>query len=141
MSTWALQPICRSTYGFLGNPAITYFRGRRLQGRQIKLPAGFGGTLVTARYVQESSPGANVAIVSENPDLDSVLLEDPEKTSKRLSESGETENITTMIGEESFDSICVWDHEMLPEKQDCFIRGIEEWVEIADKIHGMKETV
>ena len=49
-------------------------------------------------------------------------------------EETEPTKILEEIG--SFDSIVVWDHEKMPEKDDPFIKAVEEWIGFAEAMHS-----
>ena len=51
-------------------------------------------------------------------------------------ELGETEPIKILEDIGSFDSIVVWDHEKMPEKNDPFIKAVEEWIGFAEAMHS-----
>ena len=51
-------------------------------------------------------------------------------------ESEETEPIKILEEIGSFDSIVVWDHEKMPEKDDPFIKAVEEWIGFAEAMHS-----
>jgi ribonuclease H2 subunit C len=36
----------------------------------------------------------------------------------------------------SFDEIVVWGHDQLPDLDDPFVRGVEEWIAFAEALHG-----
>ena len=48
----------------------------------------------------------------------------------------ETEPIEVLEEIGSFDSIVVWDREKMPEKDDPFIKGVEEWTAFAEAMHS-----
>ena len=59
-----------------------------------------------------------------------------DKTKYGCEEDDEEEvEITNWESCERFDSITVWEHQALPDsKEDHWIRGIEEWIAIADVV-------
>jgi ribonuclease H2 subunit C len=36
----------------------------------------------------------------------------------------------------SFDDMVVWGHDRVPDSDDTFVKGIEEWISFAEAIHG-----
>ena len=40
----------------------------------------------------------------------------------------------------TFDTLVVWDHEVLPDNDDVYVRGIEEWIGFAETMHRTDET-
>ena len=51
-------------------------------------------------------------------------------------EQEETEPIKVLEEIGSFSSIVVWDHEKMPEKDDPFIKAVEEWIGFAEAMHS-----
>ncbi|KAG8627785.1 hypothetical protein KVT40_003658 [Elsinoe batatas] len=97
-----------------------YFRGRKLQGREVALPNGYSGAVLqkTDRTIVEASQPTN-------HDED---MSDQEEAPQQL-------KIVELVG--SFDAITVWDHEALPESaQNPYLKGVEEWIKLSQAIHG-----
>lgn len=36
----------------------------------------------------------------------------------------------------TFDEVVVWGHDQLPDQDDPFVRGVEEWIAFAEALHG-----
>ncbi|KAI5820643.1 ribonuclease H2, subunit C [Pyronema omphalodes] len=90
-----------------------YFRGRKLEGRNIQLPEGVVGAILET---------TTDAISPENENED----EDDE-------EEAVAKEIKTLA---TFDKITVWGHGQVPESGDGgVVRSIEEWITFAGKIH------
>lgn len=91
------------------NPQTVHFRGRKLLGKTVKLPEGYEG----------------------------VVLKKAEKTLpvKREDEDGE-EPVEVKIMEQKgkFEELVVWGHEALPDEEDAYRKGIEEWVGFAEAV-------
>jgi Ribonuclease H2 non-catalytic subunit (Ylr154p-like) len=54
-------------------------------------------------------------------------------------EGNEEEGVETVRWEstETFDGLTIWEHHGLPdEKRDHWIRGLQEWVVVADAVRG-----
>ncbi|KPM40072.1 hypothetical protein AK830_g6493 [Neonectria ditissima] len=95
---------------------VAYFRGRKLQGKAIKLPAQCRGVVVERR--KDEAPPADV---TQQPDHD----DDP------------PEMVGSMQVTAEFDEMVVWEHEALADAAgDPYIRGMEEWLQVADQIHS-----
>ena len=45
-------------------------------------------------------------------------------------------SLETLENTTTFDSIIIWDHELIAESHDSHIRGFKEWVMIADRMHN-----
>ncbi|KAI9798034.1 MAG: hypothetical protein M1835_005037 [Candelina submexicana] len=109
----------------------SYFRGRKLQGRSVKIPEGYRGTVVGTTEHQLSDNG-NMDRVSDVTSKDVRLSEDDK-------EGDEMEAQDTKVLEEnaSFDEIVVWGHEAVPETEsDPYIRGLDEWIAFAETMHS-----
>lgn len=89
---------------------IAYFRGRKLQGREVKLPEGYAGV---------------------------VLAPKATKDEKMYNNDSDEDRIEEAISEElaHFDDLMVWDHGALPdESSDPYLRGVEEWISFAETV-------
>lgn len=85
-----------------------YFRGRRLRGRLVRVPKGYRGVVV--REGEEEAEG------------EAMEEEDEEEVVKALDEVAQLEELV------------VWGHETVPEDDNVFIKGLEEWVRFADAV-------
>jgi len=103
------------------------FRGRKLCGRSIKFPNKYVGKgifsygLKLGRVYHPSNPVAKFdrTIYGEEDDED---------------EEDEAQKGAWQAGEK-FDSLTVWQHHQLPDaKQEHWIRGIEEWIAMAEVV-------
>lgn len=91
-----------------------HFRGRRLYGREVAIPAGYTGALI--RVTKDEMPKA--------PGSEGVDDEDMEEE-------------TTFVAEQnaSFEKIVVWRHEEVADgSDDRYIRGVEEWIGLAESV-------
>ncbi|KAL8779516.1 MAG: hypothetical protein Q9194_001415 [Teloschistes cf. exilis] len=108
------------------NPEV-YFRGRKLEGRGVKLPEGYKGVVVkdTGKQVGSLEQKGNV-----------------ERTSRREKESGdedeedEEESVGVMEEVGDFEEVVVWGHERIVGSDDEVVKGVEEWISLAETIHG-----
>ncbi|KAK5658220.1 hypothetical protein OQA88_2195 [Cercophora sp. LCS_1] len=92
-----------------------YFRGRKLQGKALKLPEGYRGVVA-----------APIKPEPKEEDADVVDL-----TNDGRSEQG---NLNVQA---EFDEVVVWDHETTSDASaDPYVRGMEEWLSLAEQIHG-----
>ncbi|KAJ3544793.1 hypothetical protein NM208_g2868 [Fusarium decemcellulare] len=95
---------------------LAYFRGRKLQGRTVKLPEQCRGVVVERE--QDKDPQPTVEEPAEDGDT-------------------ETERIGTMRVTAEFDEMVVWGHETVADASgDPYVRSIEEWIQVADSIHS-----
>lgn len=124
---WSPKP----THAESETERTAYFRGRKLQGRAVRLPEGYTGMLVkkTDDVLSEEKkakmPTAEeLRAMEEGDDMDEDgegmgLGKDEEVEVKMLEQTAE------------FDEMVVWGHEALPETDDVYVRGVEEWVGFA----------
>jgi ribonuclease H2 subunit C len=95
---------------------ISYFRGRKLHGKALKLPAGYKGMVVSS--TERVLPKASAS--SQQGDE-----EDAE----------EAPEVKAMEEQADFDEIMVWGHEALPdETMDPYVRGVDEWIAFAEQV-------
>ncbi|KUL89821.1 hypothetical protein ZTR_02945 [Talaromyces verruculosus] len=89
-----------------------YFRGRKLQGRLVQLPEGYQG--VVASPTDRLVPSAN-----RNGNMEDDLPEEPVKT---------------LESQATFDNFVVWGHEIPPAADDTFVKGVDEWIKLAEAV-------
>jgi ribonuclease H2 subunit C len=93
---------------------LAYFRGRKLQGKVVKLPEDYRGIVV--ERVPEQDP--KTAVEEPVEDLDA-----------------EQEQIGSMQVTAEFDEMVVWGHEAVADASaDPYVRSMEEWLQVADKV-------
>lgn len=97
-----------------------FFRGRKLKGRQLRLPDGYRGALLST--TDRSLPQDNTQAGGEGHDDD----DDEETVEVRVVEE---------VGR--FDRVVVWGHESVPdEAEDPYSRGLTEWLAFAQAMHS-----
>lgn len=87
-----------------------YFRGRKLQGREVKLPKGYTGVVLAPKATSND---------------------------RKMYDGDEEDMIEETISEEvvTFDGVMVWDHGAMPdESSDPYLRGVEEWISFAETV-------
>ena len=95
-----------------------------MQGKSIPFPKNF----LVSRSFDDAYSGNVFRAVDSSTRFDKI------KYGCEEDEEEEVE-ITNWENCESFDSITVWEHQALPDnKEDHWIRGIEEWIAIADVV-------
>lgn len=95
---------------------IAYFRGRKLQGKTIKLPTQCRGVVVE-RKNDEAPPAEAVVDVEDGDDT--------------------PERVGSMQVTAEFDEMVVWEHENMNDSTgDPYIRGMEEWLQVADQVRS-----
>ncbi|KAF7547202.1 hypothetical protein G7Z17_g7883 [Cylindrodendrum hubeiense] len=98
---------------------FAYFRGRKLQGKVIRLPDQCRGVVVERKKDEE--PLADVVDLVEEGD-------DP------------PERVGSMQVTAEFDEMVVWEHENMNDSTgDPYIRSMEEWLQVADQIHSYQQ--
>ncbi|PMD19106.1 ribonuclease H1 small subunit [Hyaloscypha hepaticicola] len=100
---------------------VAYFRGRKLHGKQMKVPKGYRGVVIssTERILPKTAPTIE--------DNDVVEIE-------------EEADVKIMEEQSEFDYIMLWGHEALPDEiADPYVRGIEEWISLAEQINSTDE--
>ncbi|KAL2070482.1 hypothetical protein VTL71DRAFT_13508 [Oculimacula yallundae] len=97
----------------------SYFRGRKLHGKVLKVPSKYRGVVVekTERVLQQP----RTAPVAEEED----------------GEEEEDVEIKIMEEQAGFEEIIVWGHEVMPDGMaDPYVRGVEDWIAFAESIHS-----
>lgn len=107
------------------NTPISHLRGRKLRGRAIKLPKGYQGFL--AKKTEKVLPSTAAARQGgEDEDMDGE-------------EEGERAEVKVMETKGTFEEIVVWGHEVVPQGEDPYVKGIEEWIAFAESVsYGKK---
>ncbi|PWY92895.1 ribonuclease H2 subunit C [Aspergillus heteromorphus CBS 117.55] len=97
------------------NLQTAYFRGRKLRGRRVAIPEGYEGIVATPsdRVMPSTQTSADVEVEET----------EPEEPVKVLEKQG------------TFDEYVVWGHEWVPAADDSFVKGVEEWIKLAEAMH------
>lgn len=99
-----------------GGTKLAYFRGRKLQGKVVKIPEQCRGVVVE-RAPEKDPKSANEDVVE---DLDA---------------DQEPEQIGSMKITAEFDEMVVWGHETVADASaDPYVRSMEEWLQMADRV-------
>ncbi|KAI9705532.1 MAG: 3'-5' exonuclease [Candelina mexicana] len=123
---WAPTKDCK-----VDDKETSYFRGRKLHGRSVKIPEGYQGIVVTTTEHQLSDNG-NRNRLSDVTSKDVRLCEDDEEGDKL-----ETQDTKVLEENASFDEIVVWGHEAVPETEnDPYLRSLDEWIAFAETMHS-----
>ncbi|KAH8750745.1 ribonuclease H2, subunit C [Diaporthe sp. PMI_573] len=101
---------------------VAYFRGRKLHGKALRVPEGYRGVVV-----DKTEPPKPQAPRPDEPEVVDLEAED-EMPLGALETKAE------------FDEIVIWGHESVADtSSDPYVRGVEEWMEVAEKIHSYEE--
>ncbi|GKZ77388.1 hypothetical protein AnigIFM56816_010687 [Aspergillus niger] len=94
------------------NLQTAYFRGRKLRGRRVAIPEGYEGVIATPtdRTMPTTRTSADV-------EVEEITPEEPVKV---LEKQG------------TFDEYVVWGHEFVPAADETFVKGVEEWIKLAE---------
>ncbi|KAI1801139.1 ribonuclease H1 small subunit [Daldinia bambusicola] len=96
-----------------------YLRGRKLQGKAVKLPDGYYGSVVEKSAPKKPEPSQEEMV----EDLE--VVEDP----------NDQLEVGAMQGKATFDEFVVWNHETLANSsEDPYLRGMEEWISFAGQV-------
>jgi ribonuclease H2 subunit C len=107
------------------------FRGRKLRGRKVALPDNYRGILALMRLLIEGFVLQPVDPLVDTGRGDYGAVEDDEEDDE------EGVKKVTWESTETFDGLTVWEHHGLPdEKQDHWIRAVQEWVVMANAVCG-----
>ncbi|KAL9107736.1 MAG: hypothetical protein Q9187_008388 [Circinaria calcarea] len=107
-----------------------YFRGRKLIGKDVPVPEGYKGVVVQTsdRTIptrsldptsNENSPGNTI---DEPTDVD----------------GDEDEPVKVLEQVATFEELVVWGHEVMPEEDETFVKGVGEWIAWAEAIHSFE---
>ncbi|GAB1316744.1 hypothetical protein MFIFM68171_06954 [Madurella fahalii] len=98
--------------------STAYFRGRKLEGKTVKVPEGYRG-VVAVTPVGEEQPGRPDEGEVDVIDVDALLP---------------TSSMQVRAG---FDHLVVWTHGTADAAStDPHTKGIDEWISLAEKIHS-----
>ncbi|KAL8840720.1 MAG: hypothetical protein Q9170_001238 [Blastenia crenularia] len=121
---WAPKPSEDGTFE-------SYFRGRKLKAREVKIPEGYRGVVVKEKATESDKQEDRMLSERLRGREGEEAMEDDE----------EEEEITIMEEVGEFGEIMVWGHESVAQGDDTFIRSLEEWIDFADAMHrpGLEE--
>ena len=108
-----------------------YFRGRKLHGQAVKLPADYRGVV----GVRRASPREQAAAKSTPGELEALEAIDVDAT--RAEQDARQERLDTGSLEvlAEFEEVVVWGHQSTADATtDPYVRGIDEWLALSDKV-------
>ncbi|KAG9299915.1 hypothetical protein G9A89_009643 [Geosiphon pyriformis] len=118
----------------------SYFRGRKLIGREVVLIKGYEGYIFEETGMKSKSSFSSTLQKSQLPTPPDIInYEDPisdlDLEILKRSQSTDQEMVRCWEATRKFDRFVVWGHDELPEQwNDDVIRSLE-WLEIAKAIH------
>lgn len=96
---------------------VAYFRGRKLHGKALRVPAGYQGVVV-----DKTDPPKPHVPGPDEPEVIDLEAED-EMPLGALETKAE------------FDEVVIWGHESVADtSSDPYVRGVEEWMKVAEKV-------
>jgi ribonuclease H2 subunit C len=100
---------------------VAYLRGRKLCGKAVPLPAGYKGYILekSTEIMQPESRRADIIPGSEQ---------------EREEEQELPGEIQIMGSKAQFDEVMVWAHEAVPDDDDPYVRGIQDWIGLAEAV-------
>lgn len=97
-----------------------YLRGRKLRGREIQVPTGYQG-MVLQKTEELLDTKLDIPHVPENEGDEDIDGEQPVE-------------VKLMQPEGTFDRMIIWGHEAIPEANQQHIKGMEEWIGLAEAV-------
>ncbi|KAK3338531.1 ribonuclease H2, subunit C [Neurospora tetraspora] len=119
---------------------VSYFRGRKLHGKTLPLPEGYKGVVASKAPKQEGEEEKKkearlpheMSFVMDNDNEPEVVDLEAEESSRQEPEVGGWMEIQA-----EFEEVVVWGHESLADAGgDAYVRGVEEWIGFANKMHS-----
>lgn len=102
--------------------AESYFRGRRLKGKEVNIPEGYRGVVI--------KQGKNQRIPVK-PTGDLPKDEDADADVSEMEEVGTLEELA------EFDATMLWGHESVVELDHFLFKGTGEWIGFANSVGGL----
>lgn len=101
-----------------------HFRGRRLLGSTVTLPAGYSGVVMSKPETSSTERPVSGSVFAAIEAADGMGEDD-------LPGPPETELVVAA----EFDELVVWGHDVRPDgSSDPYIRGAVEWMQLAEKV-------
>ena len=88
-----------------------------MNGRKLKVPEGYRGVVIK---------GAKVELGAKPMEWIATPHDDEEETGESGLKSSE------QVGD--FDDIIIWGHETMAEADDVFVKGVSEWIRVAELV-------
>lgn len=96
---------------------MSYFRGRKLHGKALKVPAGYQGVVVDKKDAPEPQ--------ASRPDEPEVIDIDAD----------DDVPVGALETKAEFDEMMIWGHESMADAaSDPYVRGVEEWMKVAEQV-------
>ncbi|KAJ4392639.1 hypothetical protein N0V85_006912 [Neurospora sp. IMI 360204] len=124
------------------NLKVSYFRGRKLHGKTLPLPEGYKGVVASKAPKQEREEEKKKARLPEQMSFVMDNDNEPEVVDLEAEDGGSGQGSEPEVGggmeiQAEFEEVVVWGHENLADAGgDAYVRGVEEWIAFANKIHS-----
>jgi ribonuclease H2 subunit C len=117
--------------------STAYFRGRKLRGRNVKVPEGYRGVVLqkTDQTLSTHAQQPSGAALAEQLRRMEEDYADDDGDEMDVSVEKEAE-VKIMETKATFDEVVIWGHEMVPDEEDVYVKGMEEWVGFAEAMHS-----
>ncbi|RVX74228.1 hypothetical protein B0A52_02060 [Exophiala mesophila] len=113
----------------------SYFRGRKLKGRVIKIADGYEGVVAesTDRYLPQ--PAHHTSVPRYTTIDDDIEIEEADQDED--DEDDEPPEPVRLLQQAStFSDVVVWGHDAVPDADDSFVKGVQDWIAFAQALHG-----
>lgn len=104
----------------LDGKTVAYFRGRKLHGKQLRVPKGYRGLVL-------ASTDRILPIVAQSP-------KDGDRDNEDDEDGEDVPEVQVVEEMSEFDNIMIWGHEALADETDPYMKGVEEWVSFAERV-------
>ena len=95
-----------------------YFRGRRLEGKEVRIPVGFRGLVVVEGKKTYTC----------NRVIERQAASDEKSEMDGIDTNGALDEVA------AFDEVIVWGHDTVAGTDNSFVRCIDEWVTFAEHV-------
>ncbi|KAH7626083.1 ribonuclease H2, subunit C [Sordaria sp. MPI-SDFR-AT-0083] len=126
----------------------SYFRGRKLHGKTLPLPSGYRGVVASKTVNQQQqnqnqnqnqpprlSEQMSFVMDNDNDNKPAEVIDLEAEESGQGSQQPEVGGQMQIQAE--FEEVVVWGHESLADAGgDAYVRGVEEWIGFAERIHA-----
>jgi hypothetical protein len=114
-------PNSRDWLTITGKKRTSYFRGRKLHGKSIRIPDGYKGVVLSTT-------------TAKNP-IEPQVSHDSDNE-----ENEPTLEVGIMKERAEFEELVVWGHESLPDDSaDTYVRGMEEWIVFSELVSWLAQ--
>ena len=108
-----------------GEP-VAYFRGRKLKGKEVRVPTGYRGVAVK----KNSEEGRDAVEDRRRRRRNEYTNEYGDE----VGEEEEEEQVAVLEEVAAFEEVVVWDHEKVVEDDDGIVKGLAEWIRFAEAV-------